>query len=431
MLWLRRRGGLRLLVALVCALAASGCATHGEAFSRMEARLLAQQPAEALSALDSLSRQDRDQALYQLNRGMLLRMLGDYAGSIEAFEAAKQLGLDLQAISVTEELATLTLAEGARSYVPDVYERLLLHVYQALNFLEQGQLDSARVEALQIDLALRRLDSTDARARDGEDAFARYLTGLIYEAREEWSDAMIAYRLAAGAYEASNQPLPLSLRRALLRLTDYLALTDEHAAYRERFDPIEWQPLRELRTQGELVLLVHRGLLPIKYEQSVTTQDAETGQLYRIALPALRRKPPQGIGFTAISGERVAQGEQVEAVHWLAQRSLERQLPGLTARAIARNVAKHYATKRVREENPLLGLAINIAGAVAERADTRSWRSLPDRIELARLPLPPGEHIVMVRFHGLDGGLIAEEVLPPLTLGAGEKRFISLHRVQG
>src|SRR5690606_30121187 len=115
----------------------------------------------------------------------------------------------------------------------------------------------------------------------------------------------------------------------------------------------------------------------------------------------------------------------------LAQRSLERQLPGLTARAIARNVAKHYATKRVREENPLLGLAINIAGAVAERADTRSWRSLPDRIELARLPLPPGEHIVMVRFHVMRSGSMAEGLLTPLTLGPDEKRLISLNRVQG
>jgi hypothetical protein len=34
------------------------------------------------------------------------------------------------------------------------------------------------------------------------------------------------------------------------------------------------------------------------------------------------------------------------------------------------------------------------ASTLAERADTRSWRSLPDELVVMRVPLPAGEHVV-------------------------------------
>jgi uncharacterized protein len=420
---------LHLAAVLLAALLLSACATHGDVFRRVEGRLAAQQHEQALAELDALSRFGRDQALYQLNRGMLLRMQGDFPASIAAFERAKALGLDLEALSVTEGLAKLTVAEAASSYVPDPYERVLLHVYQALNFLEQGNLDAARVEALQLDVALRRLDPQDGRAPQGGDAFARYLSGLIFEAHGEWSDALIAYRFAARAYEAAQRPLPHSLKLGLLRLTEYVGLAEEHAAYRERFGIEQWESVARRAREAEVVVVLHRGLAPVKYEHSVMAQDFRSGQLYRVSLPHLRRRPPRAASFSLSEGESRVLGEDVEAVHALAALSLEQKLPGMTARAIARNVVKHNASSRAREENPLLGLIVNVAGAIAEQADTRSWRTLPDSIQIARLSLPPGEHEVSVRVYDAAGSVIGEHELPGLSLGAGQKRVVSLHWV--
>lgn len=425
MLRIQAGRGLRAAGWLMIGLFVAGCATHREAFQRMEQHLWDAEPAAALAALESVGRTERDQALYELNRGLLLRMDGDLDGSIAAFERAKQLGLDLTAISPRETLTALTLAEGTRSYVPDVYERLLVHVYQALNFLERGEVGAARVEAVQLDIALRRLPRDDGVTKTGVEAFARYLAGLIYEAAAEPAEAMIAYRYAARAYERRDQPLPDSLARSLLRLTDYLRLHDEHADYAARFPDIEWATHESWRRNGELVVLVHQGLLPALHTHSVTTQDPRSGQLYRVALPAYKPRDLPSVAIEARAEEWRARGETVESVYRLAEQSLEQRLPGMTARALVRNVARHHAADQTREEHPLLAAILNVVGVLTEQADTRSWRSLPDTIVMMRVTLPPGDHVVHVL---ADRGAAVDEQIPVTNLGAGQLRFVSLHR---
>ena len=75
--------------------------------------------------------------------------------------------------------------------------------------------------------------------------------------------------------------------------------------------------------------------------------------------------------------------------------------PEVMARAIVRRVVKKgavYATKDAANINdPLASLALDAAGVLweaSESADTRCWGLLPDRIQVVRLELPAGEHVV-------------------------------------
>jgi len=107
----------------------------------------------------------------------------------------------------------------------------MVHVFAALNYLELGQPEAARVEVLQIDLLLRQLAERAPEPALGVDPFARYLSGMIFEALGEDSDALIAYRKALEAYRL-QQPLtglavPAALQADLLRLTRRLGLADE------------------------------------------------------------------------------------------------------------------------------------------------------------------------------------------------------------
>ncbi len=65
-------------------------------------------------------------------------------------------------------------------------------------------------------------------------------------------------------------------------------------------------------------------------------------------------------------------------------------------RAVAKNVVAGTVEEEVEEEDEALGevtgVALNVLGALSERADTRSWNLLPGRIQLVRLRLPAGEH---------------------------------------
>src|SRR5262245_8078944 len=137
-----------------------------------------------------------------MNKGMLLRMAGDYTESTRTLEEAKNAVEQLRALSLREQALSLTVNDATKAFVGEDFERVMVNNYLALNYLERGQLDAARVEALQVDLLLReKAQKTTIVSPYAEDAFARYLTGIVYEDEREWSDAMIAYRKAYEAYK--------------------------------------------------------------------------------------------------------------------------------------------------------------------------------------------------------------------------------------
>ena len=123
-----------------------------------------------------------------------------------------------------------------------------------------------------------------------------------------------------------------------------------------------------------------------------------------------------------------AQTVLVEDIDAAARAALERRSGAILARTVARAAVKHEASRQAGRENELAGLVLNIAGLISERADTRSWSTLPNRIYLARLAVPAGRRDVQVDLVDRQGG-IAESRTYPLDLAPGEKRFLSLHRV--
>jgi hypothetical protein len=74
----------------------------------------------------------------------------------------------------------------------------------------------------------------------------------------------------------------------------------------------------------------------------------------------------------------------------------------------------------------MLGAAVNIAAMFTERADTRSWFTLPGEIHLARISLPPGDYRGRIEFYGHGGGVLQSSEFQ-ITLVKGEKRYLSRH----
>jgi hypothetical protein len=81
----------------------------------------------------------------------------------------------------------------------------------------------------------------------------------------------------------------------------------------------------------------------------------------------------------------------VEDVDGLARDELERKFPTIAARAAARAILKALASRTAtRHSGKLAGELANLFGVATERADTRSWSTLPERINLAVLEVSPG-----------------------------------------
>ncbi|HEY5602538.1 MAG TPA: hypothetical protein VIM41_05470 [Gammaproteobacteria bacterium] len=416
-----------LLMAAVC-----GCAGYSATIRSVEQQLVVQNYPAALAMLEKLyANSSRDAVLYNLNKGMLLRMNGDYSASNTALETAKQLMERLDAISVTEQTSSLLINDQVKSYEGEMFEKLVLHFYKILNYLALGKKDEARVEVLQADQRLKEIKQQLSRDVLPEEAGVRYLSGIVFEDLGEWSDAMIAYRKAYAAYkhglDGFKLSIPYSLKLALLRLADRQGLYDELAQFTQEFGIQQWETIAERQTKGELVIVVNSGLAPVKLPNSATVISPSSGQLIRISVPVYVTRPIAVSGVNYQVADQQGQLEMMEIVDSLALKALERNMPSIIARAAARQAIKYQATKQGNQENAALGLLVNIGGALLEQADTRSWTTLPQSIYMARIALDPGTYNLSLNIVSSYDGNNQTLDVGGLEVRAGKNTYQSLH----
>ena len=153
------------------------------------------------------------------------------------------------------------------------------------------------------------------------------------------------------------------------------------------------------------------------------------GYLVNIAFPEyLRRQHGYSSARLLINGKEV-ETTLVENIEELAIAELAKNMPVIIARTVARAAIKYTTSHEVGKQNDLAGMLVNIAGVLTERADTRSWQSLPADIQLARVPLDPGQYDLEVELLDMSGQVTQRLKYPGVILRAGKKTFLSCHRI--
>ncbi len=401
----------------------SGCASYSSSFQKIELLLEQQKPKEALLELEQHPRSNKDKLLYLLDKAMLQRMSGLYLESNASFEEAKALIDKLQGTSLVEQAGALTINDSTMSYEGDDFEQVSIHIYEALNYIALGQLDEARVEALQVDVRLKKL----AEGESGyvEDAFSRYLAGLIYEAEGEYDDAMIAYRKAYKAYKNNklNMGVPIFLQQDLLRLSKKLGLADEHETFQKAFALDESASLSQ-KGKGEVVLLLFDSLAPIKRSVSLLVY-TDTGIPKRISMPEYQSRPSYISRARLTVGTHSMDAELVDDFDAIARASLESHKPAMIARLLARAILKANISKNAQKQGgELAGFLVDAVAMATETADTRSWLTLPKSIYLSRLMLEPGVYPASLTLFGKQGEVMMVMDLGQVEINKGKKLFM-------
>ncbi|TNF35320.1 MAG: hypothetical protein EP315_06060 [Gammaproteobacteria bacterium] len=400
-----------------------GCATHAQKSAGMRQLLLQGRPDMALMEVEKES--GSDEVLVNMNRGILRRMNGDYEGSNQALEAAKNKIEELYGASVTEQAGAVIVNDEAISFDGDRYEQVLVHAYKALNYIAMGDMDAARVEILQSDVKMREWGETPE-----EDPFMRYLSGIIFEVLGEKDDALVAYRKAVDVYQNTKDRhglnVPAQLKEDLLRLLADARLWNEYKQYQRDFGMTNWKA-PSTKGMGELVVLMHNGLTPQRSEKAFQTWSSELALNIRIAVPDYPNPPAYVNQVKLRVGSQSQLLETVENIDGLARASLEADMPIITTRAIARAVVKKSAEKEAGDRGGLFGqLAMMVVNTATEIADTRCWNTLPQEIQLGRMMLPAGIHEVHMDVIGM-GGAVVDSYSIPVTIKAGRKTIVSEH----
>lgn len=394
----------------------SGCAFNQRQVNNLADQLRNSPPESTLVALNKLNPPARDHAQFLLDRGTLELLSGDFAASIASLESAKSLLNALQAISVSENIGAITINETLRAYAGTPGERVMLQQVQAINYLMQGNLDGARVEALQANVLMNQV--ADDQLLRGQLASARFVAGLVYELGGEWSDAMISYRKAAEVMQRRRQPLPRALEDSLLRASKKVGLSNDYTQYVQTFGRHATVPKAG---EGELIVIYWDGVVTSKHQRFISVYVPELGHNVTLALPYY---PPANYHPRHLAVDvqgHLTSTEMIEDVEALARQGLDAQSVAIYTAALARIASKHQAVKAAQQqnENSLAAFAANLAAIFSEIADTRSWNMLPSTIQVARVIGPAGDW--QVRIPNRGGGSVSSQLV---SVSAGQKLLV-------
>ena len=459
----------------------TGCGPSINRYILIEQNLLAGDPAQAAAIVEQAEKEygARSRVLYGMDRGLTLQLAGDYRQSTMALEQAEESVERLYTRAIRSEAAAFLTNDNALPYEGDAYEHVMLNVLKALNYAVQGDVQEALVEARRIDHRLNVLsDRVKESAGYRNDGFARYLSGILYEAAGDLNNAFVAYRNAFEAYEAmrgwSRIAPPPSLRADILCMAEALGLATELDGYQKKFPDVVWEPASARRQLAQVVMISYNGRAPRKEDRFIDlpisldalhlvllnrglsqssryrdrTMDSVlyglSGRVVRVALPRLvlqkTQVPFETMTLTDAQGHSLTvRSEPAHNLTALAEKSLDDRMPAITAKALARAASKFALAEGAvigaqhaagRDAAPWVGLLVGILAkglAVAsEEADKRSWQTLPDEIHVARAWVPAGRYQLAIQPAGHRVSIERGEQVLDLT--SGQTTFI-LQRV--
>lgn len=361
---------------------------HQKNNNQLANQLLQQSPEHILSVLEKTKPEKTDVAQYFLNIGYLQLLSGEFNSAIASFTLAKKEMHLLEAMSISENLAAGTINETFRRYSGYPMDRIMVHNMLALSYLFNNDIDAARVEMLQADVAMKKL--AKGKALSGQLASTHLLSAIIYELLNERSNAFISYKLAEGLLTQREMQIPTGLKQGLLRMSHQMGNDQAYRHYSEKYASLA----RSDGAKKQVFIFYFDGVVDNKIERTIMVPSHNQEQLIRISMPAypVMNYHLQRLKINA-SNENVS-SELLENIDLLARADLDKEYPSILLLTSSRAIAKYELVEEGNKKDSLLGLLLNIATLLSEVADIRSWNMLPATLQFAYLETNASEIII-------------------------------------
>jgi hypothetical protein len=370
--------------------------------------------------LEAEGENGRDLLLFLLDLALAEHQAGRLEESIKTFARADQVSEIKDYTSIATEASTLLISDNIKDYRGEEFETVLISTYQAINYSLLGDFEGAQVEARRVNRKIERL-VTEGGRKYQQSAFARYLSGALFEAGGDYNNAYVSYKKTRDLISEGHF-FWNTLGRDLWRMATVLGMEDEQERWEKTFVISKEErktlrdQLRSRKTTGELIVVFQSGDAPIKVPNPQ----------FRSLPQFMPRWNSISHAEVWVSGELKAQTALLENIEKVAIKNLDEKYGGLIAKKIAGIVAKEVLADQIgrQTDNPLLGFAAKVALYAADQADLRSWRFLPQTLQIARLRLPPGP--VEVELRPIGGGAPKTKTI---QIDANRTTFMSL-RIQ-
>lgn len=403
-----------ILIAFFCFLSACSLQQH---YAQLDSAIKSRECDRAVELMaESKGTYGNDARLiFLMDTAMVHFQCGRFDEANTYFHEAEALGEKLWTESISRQAISLVSSDLVIQYAGEDFERALINLFSALSYLQLGEYDEALVECRRLDTLL---SGYNAEYEDKnvykEDAFGRYISGLIHEAAGELDDAYIDYYKAYGIYSndysASYATGPPSfLAEDLYRLARKVDRLDEAKRLLPDSVTAICRPGSIPADFGKVVLIHLNGKSPVKEEQRIVvpTPSGPVG----VAFPKYVILDPECRSSRLVlkSGTKnyTQTSELGENINKIAVKSLDDRKVRVIAKTIARAAAKQLAIKKIsesavdkREKNKrrIVAFLLNTANTLfLEKADTRTWRTLPGEIYISRMYVPEGDYTALIQ----------------------------------
>jgi len=381
----------------------------------------------------------KNRLLYELDYGLVLHLAGRYEESIRVLDQAKRSFDRLFTISLSTQAGTWLMNDNFAPYRGEDYERAMINIFQALNYINQNDIEEALVEARDVDVKLNLFNQSYHEGEKNvykEDAFIRLLVGILYEAsgtQENLNDAFISYQKAVEIYEHDFYPhygvvIPKVLKENILAVAQRMG-NDEYNFYKDKFGDIEFKTIAEKQERAEVYVIHYQGYSPIKRQSSIPIP-LPGGYIAKLAFPRYdeRISDTQPKLFQAVRDDKSiyeATTELGEDISAIALENLKRRQLRVIAKATLRSAGKQFAARAAAEQIEVsygktqsnwFKYAASLYNISSEQVDLRSWQTLPGQIHIARLILEPETYELFLN----------DRSLGIHSVKAGTKKFLTV-----
>lgn len=408
--------------------------------------------------LSKYRKQEEDEVLYQLEYATLNHYRENWDESTTYFKQAEQAIERQYTKSINRNLQAMLVNDVQLAYKGEAYEDVYLNAFSSLNFLHQGDMQGALVEARRVTYKLENLTDrykglaesvsrdtaqvavnkvneklTDIDLLRGDDdeqpievrqnsAFGRFLTTVLYANTGSPDDAEIELKQLHTALQDQGQS-------GFLNYFEHREPEGQTAAgTKPETDSlgVDVPTVNEL-TRGDAynsLLLAFSGEPPRKEERSYQFNfviDGEEVQL-NFAVPVLDLPGTNVDRVRAIVAGDTLRIPLLEDMQSVAESMFNKKKSIIYTRAVIRSFLKAGATEGAEEiaedeagwfAGWLTEQAGEAVSAGVAQADTRAWQTMPGYTYAAVAKLPAGNHEVTFEYlpeQGLEDAVL--EVYP-------------------
>ena len=401
----------------------------------------------------------RDRMLYRMEEGAIKRLQNDFEGSIRAFSLAgdyyeKWFGVHLQSqTKISEELGSTIGSQEWKPYKSRVYERVMLRVYQALNYLQLGKEGQARAEIFKIRQAVSDAKEIWKKELDAARILMREKSmDLDNGLRNQIEGSLHSDLLRARSLVPSNLPDFVNPAAIYLEALFFLHGTNEKSdldkarfSLRELYGLYPANPyIQEDYQQAKknraskiptTYIFFETGRAPVRREKrydiplvffSVTSRIPYAG----IAFPHLVKNDNYLSSLEVFNGSEKSLTLPLADFDAIIAKEFTKNFPIELTKAILGSVSKgalqYTATSAVRDESEEVRAVTGVGvGALAQgltQSDWRSWTTLPKQIQFCKIPSPASRELTL---HGVGTKLKESIILKPATINLIWIRSIS------